>query len=260
MKILADIGGSGARFAALQDGVISQPVTCGDIADTDRLISVLRETAGGGEVGGIALSVPGYVNSERGFVRRSANASYLEGDLRGRLQQAFPRAQVHVVNDGEAHARALLLQEGVQLGAVNLALGTSVAFGALDVHGNAVRALNGENWDIGDMLLDTRAARREVWWALGQGGLASLEEEYRSSGGDSPYRRYGWRLGTFLTTVSAIFRPRTVGLSGGILRGHADEIGAALRDTYTPPASMEAPRIILMRSARSVMEGLSTLL
>lgn len=260
MHVLVDIGGSGARFAACQHGSIGTPRAYRDIRDVDRLITVIRQTADGGHITGLALSVPGYVNAETGTVRRSANASYLEGGLADRLKKAFPLARVRVVNDGEAHARALLRQKGLRLGAINLALGTAIAFGALDIHGNTVYPMNGENWDISDFPMNTRAPHKEVSWALGAAGLRQLEEDHRQNGGDSAYLRYGWRLGTLLTVLSGIFRPNTIGLSGGILRAHANEISRGVNESFSGPGCMDKPRIVLMTDEKSVMTGLSTLL
>ena len=186
----------------------------------------------------------------------SRNATYLEGPLASVLGREFPRAKVHIINDGEAHARALLRRDHVRFGAINLALGTSVAFGVIDEKRQVVRSCCGENWDIGDMILSTRASRKEVYWALGAEGLSELERGMP----DEAYYQYGCRLGTFLNTLAVVFRPKTIGLSGGIVLNHGEEILRGVTNEFYPPVASEGVDIVLQTERETVMSGLATLL
>lgn len=255
-KILVDVGGSGTRTAVFDKGSIGCIKTCCP-SSKEELISVIRQTAGGQHVSGIALSIAGFVNADTGRVIKSANASYLEGDLKGMLKVAFPYAKIRAVNDGEAHARSLLCQSPpVHLGAIHLALGTSLAFGVLNEKGEAVRTCSGENWDLGDIRLQTRAAMPEVYYALGSAGLRELEEKL----GKGAYLQYGYRLGAFVTMLANIFRPRTVGFSGGIIVGHADEIRRGVEAELKAPVCSEKIMLRFLTEKETVMQGLTTLL
>ena len=255
ISILVDVGGSGIRIAPYSGGKIGVVTTCHSRSKQE-LFQEIRKAANGAPVTSIAFSVAGFVNAAKGQVLKSANASFLEGDLAGDARKALSARKVSVVNDGEAHARALLLQDNVQFGAIHLALGTAVAFGVIDANRNVLQTLGGENWDIGDMTMTTRSENKEVWYLLGTHGLRELE----NSLGEDAYLHFGCRLGTLLTQLAVIFRPRTIGLSGGIVTGHADVLRRGIRmDFHTPPFSGDID-IRLLTGKDTVMQGLTTLL
>lgn len=119
-----------------------------------------------------------------------------------------------------------------------------------------VRTCNGENWDIGDFHLQTRQAPYEVYKKLGAEGLSELERNLP----EDPYRHYGARLGQFLKSLAIIFRPSTIGLSGGIITSHGDTILEGVKDEFEVPSCSKEIEFKVLKSKYTVMEGLTTLL
>ena len=255
MNVLVDVGGSGVRMAQ-QNGRTIGTIRNFQISSKEDFIRRISETANGSHISGIALSVAGFVNSEKGVVILSRNASYLEGNLVSLLKSRFPLAKVRLVNDGEAHACSLLCQgQNVKFGAIHLAFGTSVAFGVLDENKKVIRTCGGENWDIGDFCLKTSASMPEAYFALGSAGLRELESKL----GSGAYRQFGYRIGGLLNQLATIFRPRTIGLSGGIIVAHANELRPSILEEFHNPVGLDV-KILLLPEKDTVMKGLSTLL
>ena len=253
--VLVDLGGSGAKIATYSGGKIGAVRRC-SVSSEAELFSGIQKSADGKTVTSLAFSVAGFVNTENGSVLKSACYPFLEGDLAAHARKAFPKAKVRVVNDGEAHARSLLLQPDIRFGAIHLAFGTSVAFGVINDKKEVVQTVRGENWDIGDLRLDTKASEKEVWWALGSNGLAELE---KTMDGD-PYLHFGYRMGSLLNRLAVIFRPYTIGISGGIITAHAREIERGVREEFREPPFSERPEIRFLPGQDTVMQGLTTLL
>ncbi|MCR4646376.1 MAG: hypothetical protein K5695_13380 [Oscillospiraceae bacterium] len=253
--VLVDLGGSGAKIAAYSGGKIGAVRRC-SVSSEAELFAGIQKSAEGKTVTSLAFSVAGFVNAGEGSVLRSACYPFLEGELAAHAEKAFPRAKVRVVNDGEAHARSLLLQPDVRFGAIHLAFGTSVAFGVINEKKEVIQTVRGENWDIGCILLNTRASEKDVWWALGSNGLAELE----NTPGVDPYLHFGCRMGTLLNQLAVIFRPYTIGISGGIITAHAREIEQGVREELREPPFSEKPEIRFLPGQDTVMQGLTTLL
>ena len=170
--VVVDIGGSGTRIG-VSTGFGVADVRRHRVNSIEELCDAIANAVP--TVSGVALSVPGFVDGDSGRVLLCRVAPWLEGDLAGAIadRMGLP-AKVKVVNDGEAHALALLKEPDVQFGACVVSLGTSVGFGVLDATGRVSRTLSGQNWDIGEMALRTSASNPHVWWALGQAGLDEL--------------------------------------------------------------------------------------
>jgi predicted NBD/HSP70 family sugar kinase len=117
------------------------------------------------------------------------------------------------MNDGEAHALAMLRTSGVKFGAVSVSLGTGVGIGVIGADRRICRPCSGENWDVGDFQLTTRASDKSVWWALGSNGLRELES---NMGSEAAAMHFGSRLGAFFVQLCTVFPPRTIVVSGGI--------------------------------------------
>ncbi|MFT4189838.1 MAG: ROK family protein [Aeromicrobium sp.] len=231
--VVFDVGGSSARMAVVRGGVVGASRRV-EVTDASSLVRHASAATRG--LRGVAVSTAGFVDSERGRVRLSRAVPGLEGDLARRLTSDLGCPTV-VVNDGEAHAYAAGRIPDVDHGLVAISLGTSVGLGVLDAGGRPLRPCSGENWDVGDWRLDTRASEREVWWALGSQGLAEVE---RSMGEDAGRAQYGYRLGGWIATLGVVFRPRTVVLSGGIARAHWNRFAPALHEelaAQTPEAA-----------------------
>ena len=232
LLVLIDIGGSGIRAVVRRNGSFGeicrlQAGSYGDFA------AVIGRLCGAEQPDGIAISVAGFVDAEKGLILKSRCAGYLQGDIAGRLRKDFPSARIAVMNDGEAHARTLLLKQDVRFGAIHLALGTSVSFGVINENREIVRTCGGENWDIGQLRLRTREAPYEVWYKLGSAGLAELEANGEIP---DPYLYFGNRLGSLLMDLSELFRPRTIGLSGGIVCRHGDRITQGVAEEWRAQA------------------------
>lgn len=254
-KIAIDIGGSGTRWISVIEGKQSK-LKKETIHSINHLMRVIKFSCENSKVDGIALSIAGFVNSEKGEVLISRNAPWLVGDLRDTLHEEFPTATIHIVNDGEAHALSLLSDTRTKLGAINLSIGTSVALGVLDVHGEPIRSASGTNWDVGDFQIKTSASNSDVWWALGSYGLGELEQRY----GDlrRAYEQFGYRLGSFLSQLAVIFRPNTIGLSGGIITKGWSVMERTINEEFKSPVKLH-PQIIKSQFEESAIIGLLNL-
>lgn len=203
-----------------------------DIDSFDQFVSIIRKRCGNNRLRGLAISTAGFVLSDEGRIVSCKCAPYLEGEVVHRLKKEFPFTKIAVVNDGEAHARALLYpNRNVRFGAVHFALGTSVAFGVIDNNRKIVRTCNGENWDIGDYILKTREKPYEAWYKLGAVGLKELETNLS---GD-PYYHFGMRAAGLITNLAVVFRPSTIGLSGGIISSHGTQILRGIKKNSERP-------------------------
>lgn len=256
MILLIDIGGSGVKIAEYDGTNIKQVTNYGRLHSLDEFAGVIRKICKNKRLFSIAISAAGFVDADKGKVIKSRCARYLEGDLVLRLQNYFPGRQVFLMNDGEAHARALLHRSrNVRFGAIHVAIGTSLAFGVIDHTKTVLRSCSGENWDVGDFELRTREKPYEVWYKLGSAGLKELEEKM----GADAYLHFGWRLGSFLRNMAVIFRPKTIGLSGGIMASHAPQIMQGIREEFKEPVFSEKIDFVVLNSPLTAMEGLTTL-
>ncbi|MCR4739462.1 MAG: hypothetical protein K5886_04285 [Lachnospiraceae bacterium] len=256
VNILIDIGGSGIKVAEYKDKKIGKIETFNNISSFDEFTKMIKKRQGTNHLKKIAISSAGFIDPENGRFIECRCAPYLEGDTVKMLNKEFPFAKVSVVNDGEAHTRALLVPgRDVRFGAIHLAFGTAVSFGVINEKGEIIRTCSGGNWDIGDYLLRTREAPYEVYRKLGAEGLRELEENFD---GD-PYRHFGLRVGGLLTNLAVIFRPRTIGLSGGIIASQGKRIFAGIQEEFKTPVSSDKIRFALLEDPDTVMQGLTTL-
>ncbi|WP_071286317.1 ROK family protein [Mycolicibacterium llatzerense] len=209
VSVVADIGGSGTRFATIRGGVLTDAGREA-VSSYPQFLALLRSRCAAPR--SVAVSTARFVNSTTGQVRLSRAAPWAEGDLAGRLRRDLG-CPVAVMNDGEAHALAMRRTNGVRFGALAVALGTSVGIGVLGVDRRVIRPCSGENWDLGDLRLHSRAPDPSLWWALGSNGLHEMESVM---GTDAAARHFGYRLGAFFVQLVIGFQPRTIVLSGGI--------------------------------------------
>lgn len=238
MKILIDIGGSGVKIKRCSQGRLHPETQRFKPTTFDEFCVAISQVAKEGKksaVEGVAISLAGeydYANEE---VTRCCSYPFLVGKLRNRLASRF-KCRVRIVNDGDAHVLALKnrYKEDIGLGgvklrsAVNFALGTGVAFGILDQKGNLLHSCRGYNWEVGNWQCDSRAPNKDLWWALGSNGLSDLEDRL---GSPQAYRTFGARLCYFLGhNFVPVFRPKVIGLSGGIVVGHSSEIIVGFQD------------------------------
>ena len=269
MKLLIDIGGSGVRVSKYSFGRIHEQQR---IASQDELkemtcelfARLIEKSANGDRIDGIALSVAGFVDSENGVIRRSGCAEKLNGPIVRKLQSFFPRIPIHVINDGEAHARALLDPQHevlfgdrtVRFGAIHLAFGSAVSFGVINAKKQIVQSCDGGNWDIGDFQLEYDSNRDwdKVYYKLGDKGYQALCDDGIS---DRDYE-FGLRIGYFVRKLAVIFRPRTIGFSGGRFLENPAEIMRGVRETFADPVDSDSVGFTVL-AKNSAMEGLMTL-
>ncbi len=224
--VVVDVGGSGARFAEVGPNRDLRDRGKRDINSIAEFVDAIRAISPTPKA--VAVSTTGFVNSATGVVSSSRAAPWAQGHLAAILSDKLGGGPVYVMNDGEAHALAILATPGVEFGAIAVALGTGLGFGVIGSDRRIVRPCSGENWDLSDVSLKTRAPRSEVWYALGSDGLQELQDSRGSRSEGS--RHFGYRLGTFLGQLTVIFQPRSIVLSGGIIREHWDEMASGVDD------------------------------
>ncbi|MDQ1734139.1 MAG: hypothetical protein QOH56_390 [Pseudonocardiales bacterium] len=247
--VVLDIGGSSSRLAVVRPGQQLQSATV-KVTDRASLVRAVRDATS--PLDGVAISLAAFVDSEHGYVRMSRAAPELVGELEADLTRSLG-CPVVVLNDGEAHAYAASAMPDVEHGTLAISLGTSVGFGLTDRHGCPMIPCSGENWDLGEWKLDTRASSPEAWWALGSSGLKELEQ---TMGSDRGRAHYGYRLGSFIERLSAVFQPRTVVLSGGIARNHWDAFKANLRGELEQlPKHFTRPRVMVSPYPEAALIG-----
>lgn len=237
VKILIDVGGSSVKIKGYSKGRLQpetqrfKPTTFDEFCDAISQVAKERESSTDSVIEGIAISFAG----EYDYVNECAvscwHYPFLTGCLRDNLVRRFNCRNVHVVNDGDAHALALkadYAQKGMALrGAINLSLGTAVGFGVLDWKGDLIHTCRGHNWEVGNWQCDTREEHKDQYWALGSQGLKSLEDKH---GNPDAYIYYGQRLCHFFARdLVPVFHPPVIGLSGGIVAGHIQEIEEGIR-------------------------------
>lgn len=273
MKLLIDCGGSSVKIKRYVQGVLrhTYPFKPTSLEEFYKCIEDMAKAGSPSAdpyVAGIAISLCGeydYINEE---VISCWAYPFLIGRLRDKLVERFKCSNVHIVNDGDAHALALksvYIQRGLKsASAINLSLGTAVGFGILDWCGNLLHTCQGHNWEVGHWQCDTRASHKEQYWALGSQGLKGLEEEY---GSPNAYIYYGQRLCHFLgRDLVPIFHPKIIGISGGIAAAHFRDIEEGIRRECeiqgycAHGAALDGVDIYLSPEKDSVMRGLADIL
>lgn len=253
-KVVADIGGSGTRIGSLSGSLVAG-VHRAETDSLDDLAKAILEFAP--EVEEVGLSVPGVVDTANGRVEISRVAPWLEGDTADGLRDRLD-CDVHVLNDGTAHALAMLREPELELGAICLSVGTSVGFGAISHQGEILPSLTGLSWEVGDVVLRTGASQPAAWWALGKPGLTELQQERGEVAG---LERFGLRLGAFARTLAAVFQAQTVGFSGGLVARYWRHLEHGVRSEIgTPLIGDRAPLLLPLSSVEPALDGLGVLL
>lgn len=246
--VVVDVGGSGTRLASTAHGEIGA-VSAARVASVAELAAAVR--ALDVPLGAVGVSLAGRVDSDAGVVLSSRAAAWAEGPLRDRLSAAL-KVPVSVLGDGDAHALALTRVPDVEYGGVAISLGHSLAFGALDRRGTLLQPCGDSSWDLGHWRLIDEGTDSEAWWALGGHGLYDLEREL----GDGAAERYAYRLGSFLVDVIALFRPRTVLLTGGIVDTLGDALhGPVAEQLQGLPLTVDTPRLVYSPSRHTALYG-----
>ena len=259
INVVVDIGGTGTRIGLAKNHSATS-VRSVNVNSYDDLAIEIRRLTQRAKPSAVAMSVPGVLID--GILKKSTVAPWLEGNVEVLLGSylEFTNEKVTVVSDGQAHALALRSRPDVKYGAINFALGTSVAFGVIDAKGRLQRPLYGDNWEIGDFQLDTRCKDKSLWYVLGKLGFNELSQ-WRDADG---FEHFGARLGNFVSQMSLLFRPRTVGLSGGIITHNWHRIGRGFRKEYDETMNkyvriLPKPAVIAQDDEHTALIGLATL-
>ncbi|MDR1620563.1 MAG: hypothetical protein LBS18_07880 [Clostridiales bacterium] len=225
INVVVDIGGSGAKLAlstrsGLQNIRHEHPNSLQDFFDC------IRKLTGGLAPDALAVAVPGIMRGRE--VLSAPKTPWLCGNPAETIRRklSLNDKKIHLINDGEAHALALKTRPNIKLGAIHLSIGSAVGFGVLNGNGEVLRTLSGNNWEIGDVRLVTNAPDKEAWRLLGSAGF---EEQIKRTDADGG-KYFGWRLGSFAAQLSLIFRPRTIGLSGGVIHHRWRQIEGGFRE------------------------------
>jgi len=117
--------------------------------------------------------------------------------------------------------------------------------------------------DIGSLYLKSRATDPHIWWALGSNGLNDC---ITSDGGEEKgCRHFGFRLGYLLSQLTVMFRPATVGLTGGIIHKYWRYMAESVRNELTTDIrndspNISVPKVMVLKEAESALTGLINLL
>lgn len=271
--LLVDVGGSGVKIRRLIGDVPVGGTHKFRPESREAFYECLRTMAKDAHgrvlpIAGIAVSLAG----EYDYVNERAISCYhwpfLVGELRKDLMGVFACQNVHIVNDGDAHLLALKAlfarDRGVNLTqAINMSLGTAVGFGVLDCKGELLHTCQGHNWEVSGWHCDTTAKVDEMYWALGSEGLREMESKHP---GRDAYVYYGQRLCHFLSRdLVPLFRPRTIGLSGGIAAAHREEILEGIErecqmKNLRSQGVLDGVEICVLAERDTVMTGLAGML
>lgn len=275
MKILVDVGGSSVKIGYLKYGKLSESIASFEGESKpktrDDFCKCILKIAGKHRISGIAISLAGEYDYKNEKVISCYHYPFLKGDtgdLRSYLQEQFKCNKVYIVNDGDAHTLALKEIAAREYGinqlssAINMSFGTAVGFGVLDVKGNLLNTCQGHNWEVSGWHCDTRAGNDEMYWALGHDGLGALEKQF---GYPTAYIYFGQRICHFVgRDLVPLFRPKVIGLSGGIVANHLDDIKEGIRREceergYRKSGGvLENVDVLLSQERHSVMLGLAT--
>ena len=252
-SIVVDIGGTGVRI-----GIISESggasVQCVIINSIEDLSNEIKKRAP--YPSNIAVSAHGFIDYKSGSVLRAPSAPYTEGNMKEKLEADFPNANVFVINDGEAHALALLKHSDIELGAINIAVGTAVGFGVIGENGQLLRSLSGDNFDVSHMFIRIEDRDSDVWWACGSHGYTDLVQKL---GEEEGTKQFGCRLGVLASQLATIFRPRTVGFSGGFIAHNWKKVEPMIRNEFKVPILTSTSLIAQIDTAAALI-GLATFL
>jgi predicted NBD/HSP70 family sugar kinase len=260
INVVVDIGGTGTRLAlSTKSGI--QNIRYENPGSLPNLIKGISNLTGGKCPDAIAIAAPGRMRDKKVIVCHSAR--WFEGNPAAliRRELALREDKMQIINDGEAHALALKKRPNVRFGAIHLAVGSGIAFGVIGENGKIIRSLSGDNWEIGDIRLITRASEKAVWRLLGARGFKEQQERTDVDG----YEYYGWRLANLASQLAIVFRPRTIGLSGGIIRHHWKRIKGGFRYELGKRLDylshvMPTPELVVLDDDEdAALTGLSTL-
>jgi len=158
----------------------------------------------------IGISSAGFIKSDS-IVSLFRIGGWINKPIIDDIKELSPNAKVYILNDAESHLMAhAKMYDNPQM---SISLGSSLGFAISNNEGKIIRPTDNMNFDLGAVKIPTSAKNKQVWWALGSKGLKELQNNLGETEG---VIQYGYRLGSFLTDICSVFRPKTVVFSGGI--------------------------------------------
>lgn len=272
MKIAVDIGGSGVRFRSHcrnWDGYLISHTECFKPRSFDAFcecIDVMIKTSSGADsqLEGMAISVCGEYDYTNEKLISCFHHRYLldTPKLKKSLINRFKCENIRILNDGDAHAWTLynnyLRRSGESAAGgnvVNLAIGTGVGFGVVRPDGNIEHDANGHNYEVWNWKYNDKG----VGPAIGTDGLKKLEEKY--DGGPEAFRYFGGRICRVLATaIVPKFKPKIVGLSGGVIANHSFCIREGMEEERKRWHELDGVEFRYVTDENSVLSGMVGLL
>jgi hypothetical protein len=104
------------------------------------------------------------------------------------------------------------------------------------------------------------ASEEKVWRLLGSAHLDELQQRTDIDGCE----HFGRMLGGFTAQLSLIFRPRTIGLSGGVIRHYWERLEAGFYERFNEYPDnvgqplLSDPEVIVPDVEEAALTGLST--
>jgi predicted NBD/HSP70 family sugar kinase len=241
---IIDIGGSGVKNALFiyENGQLSScDISYFQYPDWEHFETWLS-TKVPQDCGLIGVSCAGFVDSSNGVVKLFRAGGWVDRKLKDRIERYIGGSKVFIMNDGEAHLYAH--NDLYTHPQICISLGSAVGFAVSDASGSVCRPSDNINYDLGEVMLPTRASNNRVWWALGSHGLNELQQNLGEQDG---VIHFGYRLGAFLRNICSIFRPRTVVLSGGIAENYWHLIEIPLKNEFAhdKPDWLSSPQFAL---------------
>lgn len=244
-----DIGGSGVKTALFSGDSLQIQGDVQHFADPDwRRFEEWCGTRLPAYSGRVGISCAGFVDATTGEVKLFRVGGWIDKRLKHDFEGHFPNTEVAVVNDAEAHLMAHM--GDYPHPHMCLALGSALGFACTNENGDIVRPRRCVNFDLGEMTISTRAANKQVWWALGSLGLRELQD---AMGRVEGAQHFGFRLGAFARSLCSVFRPRTLVFSGGVTESWWEEFSPSMREEFlrTKPDWLDFPTMLKSRYGKN---------
>ena len=273
-----DVGGTKVAVAALEDGVLQEPVVVPtETSDTERFLDQLADVIGQvGEATAVGIAVPSVVDFAAGAARFSVNIPLAGVPLRNVLSGRLDGTPVFVDNDATCAALAEAHSDPDRIPDVlcMLTLGTGVG-GGIVLGGRSFRGATGAAAELGHITVGADLGRgapaaTDSWPQPGSleahadgDALSALAAAHGMENGKAAVaaakegddtaaeimRIYGERVGVGIANLMNIFDPDEVVIGGGVsaagdlILGPAERVARAL----TLPGVGTSTRIRLAR-------------
>jgi glucokinase len=258
VNVVIDVGGTGTRLAlSVKNGI--QSIHYANPDSLSGLIDEIRKLTNNMGPDALAMAVPGWIRNKQVMY---SHIQWLEGNPAETIRRelALRDDKIHLIHDGEAHALALTKRPDVKFGAIHLSVGSGVGLGVIGEDGKVLRSLSGDSWELNDVRLVTSVPDKEVWRLMSAAAFKEQQERTDTDG----YEYFGRQLGSLASQLTLILRPRTVGLSGGVIRHHWRRIkGGFLYETDKWLGNLGhailVPELVVLDDENTALLGLATI-